>query len=233
APAPPFAEARVQAPTPPAVVSLDGAIPLTLHVEPVEMISGVDVIVSSENTYLEMSKRFHNTLSAALRRAGARLGESGELLDDTVHRELVQWQREHSGNGLPVAPGTVAATGPGELRHSGVRRIYHAAVAIPEADGTTYRVGPESVGRGVHNVFRVAVRERRLFTPPLRRIAFPLFGAGRGQVDPAESFAWLWSSIEREARLGDLRPREWDLHIITRSPASAAAVIDGFGHGPP
>jgi O-acetyl-ADP-ribose deacetylase (regulator of RNase III) len=196
------------------------------------MFRGVDVIVSSENTYLEMSKVFGDTLSAAVRRAGARLGESGEVLDDTVSRELARWQQEHARSGLAVAPGTVAPTGPGELRRSGTRRIYHAAVAVPEANGRAYRVTPEAVARAVHNVFRLASRERWRFAPPLRSIAFPLFGAGRGGVPPGESFSWLWSSILREARFGESGPGAWELHVITRSTASASAVLERLGRRP-
>lgn len=219
-----------------AVLTIDaGGRPLTLHVGPVELLRDVDIVVTSENTYLEMSHFFRNTLSAAVRRAGARLGESGEVLDDTVHRELTQWKRGYGRIGLPVAPGTVAGTGPGAMRDAGVRRIYHAAVAIPEADGLAYRVTPDAVARAVNNVFRLAARERRQVTPPLRSIAFPLFGAGRGGLAPEESFAWLWSSIERNtARRGEPEagPGTWDLHVITRSARSSSAVLASFGRSP-
>ncbi|RKS77162.1 O-acetyl-ADP-ribose deacetylase (regulator of RNase III) [Actinomadura pelletieri DSM 43383] len=222
--------------TPLTVLKIDtGGKPLTLHVGPVELLRDVDVVVTSENTYLEMSRFFRDTQSAAVRRAGARLGESGEVLDDTVHRELTEWRREHGRIGLSVAPGTVAATGSGEMRDAGVRRVYHAAVAVPEAGGLAYRVAPDAVARAVKNVFRLAAQERRQVTPPLRSIAFPLFGAGRGGLAPEESFAWLWSSIERNTALrGDpwTGPFPWELHVITRSARSASAVLRAFGRPP-
>lgn len=202
--------------------------PVTLDFMPVEMISGIDVIVSSENVYLEASKIFRNSLSAALRRACAESTEAGQLIDDVIQRELTQWLRAHGRLGLPVAPGTVAATDAGRLRQAGVRRIYHSAVAVPRAGGSEYEISPETVARAVGNVFRLAEQERSQFEPPLRSIAFPLFGAGRGGLDPAESMSWLWAAVERE--LNDSALRRWELHIISQRPRDAQAVIRHFGH---
>ncbi len=204
-------------PRSPAVIRLRR---VTFDFMPVEMIKGVDAIVSSENVYLEASKIFRNSLSAALRRACAETTDSGEIVDDVIQRELADWMREHGRPGLPVAPGTVAATGPGRLRTSGVRRIYHAAVAVPIGDGNEYELSPEAVARAVHNAFGLALREQ----PPLRSIALPLFGAGRGGLDAAESLSWLWSALEREL---DADPA-WNVHLIARSPATAQAIIGHF-----
>jgi O-acetyl-ADP-ribose deacetylase (regulator of RNase III) len=201
--------------------------PVTLDFMPVEMITGIDVIVSSENVYLEASKIFRNSLSAALRRACAESTEAGQVIDDVIQRELTQWLRAHGRLGLPVAPGTVAATDAGRLREAGVRRIYHSAVAVPRAGGSEYEIAPETVARAVNNVFRLAEQERSQFEPPLRSIAFPLFGAGRGGLEPTESMSWLWAAVERE--LHDSVPRRWDLHIITQSPRDAQAVFHHFG----
>ncbi|GLW61874.1 hypothetical protein Arub01_01180 [Actinomadura rubrobrunea] len=206
---------HARVPRSPAVLPLG---PVTLNYMPVEMIQGVDVIVSSENIYLEASKIFRNSLSAALRRACAEYGESGELLNDVIQAELTRWKQTHGRLGLPVAPGTVAATDPGRLREAGVRRVYHAAVAVPRPDGDGYEFSPEAMSRAVHNVFRLAEREK------LRSIAFPLFGAGRGGLDPAESLRWLWSAIDRERAAAS----RWDLHLITHTPRDAEAIIEHF-----
>ncbi|WP_157248212.1 hypothetical protein [Nonomuraea typhae] len=192
---------------------------LTLCRMPVQALRDVDILVSSENVYLEMSKIFKSSLSAGLRAAAARRNEAGELVDDVLQRELRDWLRAHAREGLAVAPGTVVATSSGELAWTGIRRIYHAATAIPRTHTNDYDVDPTGTLRAVRNAFRLAGQERETFTPPLRSICFPLFGAGRGGLDPATSFAYLWAGLEAEL------PGPWEVHLLTRSAASSAAVL--------
>lgn len=64
------------------------SMPVTVHVLPVELLTGIDVIVSSENTYLQMSKTFRDTVSGSLRRGAAIRGPAGEIIDDVLAREL-------------------------------------------------------------------------------------------------------------------------------------------------
>ncbi|MEU8147479.1 macro domain-containing protein [Nonomuraea sp. NPDC048901] len=205
--------------------------PVTLDFMPVELINGVDIVVSSENVYLEASKIFRNSLSAALRRACAEVNEAGEIVDDVIRRELTQWLRVNGRLGLPVAPGSVAVTEAGRMRRSGVRRVYHAAVATPCADGNQYEFSVEAMTQAVRNIFRLAEHERALFGPPLRSIALPIFGAGRGGLDPTQSLDRLWGAIEREIDADTLS--RWDLHIITHAPRDAEAVIRRFGQESP
>jgi len=114
--------------------------------------------------------------------------------------------------GLPVAPGTVAPGGPGQLARQRIRRIYHAAIATPIAGTNHYDVEPASIATAVRNVLALARAERSLLDPALRSIAFPLFGAGRGALDPAVSLAWLWAALERNVR--EFGP--WEVHFVTR-----------------
>jgi hypothetical protein len=194
---------------------------LTLHVMPIELIRGIDVVVSSENVGLEMSKLFRPTVSAALRRAGARRNPAGEIVDDTIQRELIEWVRRHGHIGMPVAAGTVVVTGAGALINEGVRRIYHAAVAVPHPDANDYSVAPDAVAIAIRNVFRLAAKENEEHDPPLVSVCFPLFGAGRGGVDAATSFSWIWAALDQELRPDD----PWRLHLVTHSSQQAEEVI--------
>jgi O-acetyl-ADP-ribose deacetylase (regulator of RNase III) len=189
---------------------------------PVQALRNVDILVSSENIYLEMSKIFKSSLSASLRSAAALRNEVGELLDDVLQRELHAWVRAHGREGLSVAPGTVVPTSSGELAALGVRRVYHAATAIPKTHTNDYDVEPTGVLHAVRNVFRLARQERALFSPPLASICFPLFGAGRGGLEPEISFAYLWPGLEPEIC------RDWDIHLLTRSAAGCTAVLRGL-----
>ena len=153
-------------------------VPITVHTCSVEMLTGIDVIVSSANTYLELAHTFTTSLSARLRRAASRKGPSGEILDDTLARELSAWMSQHGRTGLTVAPGTVVPTSAGDLAQRGIVRIYHAAVVAPRPGTNQYDIDLANISLAVANVFRLARTERAEY-PGLRSVCLPLFGAGR------------------------------------------------------
>ncbi len=199
-------------------VPVDARSTVTLHVSPIELLRDIEVLVSSENVYLEMSKTFRPTVSGALRLAAAVRDPAGEIVDDVLARELAAWLRAHGRPGLPIRPGTVVPTPPGALAARGVRRIYHAAVATPLDD--TYEVRPESIARAVSACFALARAERDRYEPALSSICFPLLGAGRGGLAPAVSATWLRWAIRDELA----RDARWRVHLVVRSREIAEAV---------
>lgn len=199
----------------------DTRLQLVVHIEPVELLSGVDIVVAPGNIYLELPQYFKSSVSAAVRRAAAIKGADGQIVVDVVGDELRSWVSKHGRPGLPVAPGTVAPTSSGEMAHQGVRRIYHVAIATPRPGINEYDVEPTAIAIGVRNVLATARAELRLFEPELRSVGFPLLGAGRGGLDPATSFAWLWSSLERDIR----EDGPWEIHFITRRRSVAAIIV--------
>lgn len=203
-----------------------GTVPFLLHVGPVELLAGIDVVVSSENTHLEMAKPFKGSFSGALRSAAARRDASGGIVDDVLARELAAWCREHGRPGLPVAPGTVVPTSSGALAVRGIRRIYHAAVVSPREGTNEYDVDGQAILRAVRNALALARQERGAFDPPLRSVCLPLFGAGRGGIDSTLSFAWIWAALQEE--LG--ADNSWEIHISTLRPDQAAMVLRKLLH---
>ncbi|MEU1557725.1 macro domain-containing protein [Streptomyces scabiei] len=199
-----------------------GDVLLTLHVAPIELVTGVDVLVSSENIYFEMSKTFRRTVSGSLRRAGATKDAVGRITDDVIARQLADWVRNFGVPGLPVAAGTVAVTSPGALAAQGVRRILHAAVATPSATGDGYQTAPAAVATAVRRAFQLAAAERRAGRAPLRSVALPLLGAGRGGLDARTSAETVVGTLEQVLRADP----DWSVHLVTRNPLSARAVID-------
>jgi O-acetyl-ADP-ribose deacetylase (regulator of RNase III) len=193
---------------------------VTVHVLPIELLRGVDVQVSTSNVYFEVSRIFGNTVSASLRRAAARTDAAGRVIDDVVQRELAAWVAGHGGLGTAVPPGTVAATAAGALAERGVRRIYHAAVAVPVGSGPSYVVEEAFIARAVHAVFATAALERESVEPPLASIGLPLIGCGRGGMDLDRSIRILWLALGEELR----RDPSWDVHIAVRRSEIAARV---------
>ncbi|MFF0430658.1 macro domain-containing protein [Streptomyces sp. NPDC004327] len=195
---------------------------ITVHVSSMELLRDIDILVSSENTHLEMSKTFRPTVSGALRRAAAIRDGAGEITDDVLARELADWLRAHGRTGLPVRPGIVVPTSPGALAERGVRRVYHAAVARPLADGTRYHVDPQTLADAVAAVFALADAERDAYDPPLTSLCFPLLGSGQGGLPPVKAARWLRWAVQEELR----RRPHWTVHFVARDPELAQLFND-------
>ncbi|MEU7317960.1 hypothetical protein [Streptomyces sp. NPDC007083] len=195
-------------------------VALTLHVHPVDLLRDVDVVVSPVNVHLALPERFKSSVAASLRRAAAVHGVTGDLQADPLNDELLGWASRHGAAGRAVLPGTVAATGAGALTGQGVRRIYHAAIAVPRAGTNDYDVLQSDVTRATSRALAVLAEERDRFDPPLRSVCFPLLGSGRGGLPYGASLAAVWAAVEADAARG----AGWDLHVVVRSPEAAALV---------
>ncbi len=187
----------------------------------VEQLRDVQVITSSENTYLLPARPFSSTLSGHLRRAAARRAVDGELVDDVVVRELEEWLRKHARPGWPVEPGVVVATSAGALEQHGVLAVLHAAVAIPRDEAGGYDVQRMAIARAVPRCFELARDVRRQAAETVESISFPLFGAGDGGVGVAEAASWCWTAVRHELAY-DL---SWRVHLTTWTAAETRAVL--------
>ncbi|MER5486466.1 hypothetical protein ABT024_25095 [Streptomyces sp. NPDC002812] len=193
---------------------------LTVHVHPVDLLRDVDVVVSPSNVHFALPEVYKSSIAASLRRAAAVHGMTGELLDDPLPAELHKWAEHHGTSGRAVRPGTVAATGAGALAAQGVRRIYHAAIAVPRAGTNDYDVLPADVTRAVSRVLALLAEERDRHVPPLRSVCFPLLGSGRGGLSYEVSVGAVWAAVEAELARG----ARWDVHFVVRTPRAAAVV---------
>ncbi|MGW0823825.1 macro domain-containing protein [Streptomyces sp. NPDC002845] len=211
APRPAVPDARTERPAVVPRIGLPGRAgnrPVTVHISPIELLRDIDILVSSENVHLEMSKSFRPTVSGALRRSAAVGCASEGPVADVLADELAAWVRARPGV-LPLHPGTVVPTGAGALAERGVRRVYHAVVAVP--DGLAYRVDPQHIANAVAACFARARQERADGRPGLRSICFPLLGAGRGGLERRTSAEWLRWAIE-DALTAD---PDWSVHVVT------------------
>ena len=86
----------------------DVSLRLVVHVEPVELMSGVDIVVAPTNVFLELPQHFKSSISAAVRRAAAiRTGAS--------ERRLTSLRSFHGGLRYGICKGW-AAMAPAEER---------------------------------------------------------------------------------------------------------------------
>ncbi|MFF8815440.1 hypothetical protein [Streptomyces pactum] len=204
--------------------------PVTLHVHPADLLRDVDVVVSPTNTYFALPEPYKASVAASLRRAGALRGPTGELIEDRIHEELRGWLARHGAAGRPVPPGTVVPTDSGALRRQGVRRVYHAAVAVPRPGTNDYDVLPADITRAATRALALLAEESDRFDPPLTSLCFPLLGAGRGGLPHAASVAAVWAAVEAEWARG----ARWEIHLVVRAPSRARVVerlLLGGGRG--
>ncbi|MFF4161506.1 hypothetical protein [Streptomyces sp. NPDC001678] len=196
------------------------AVPMTVHVHPVDLLRDVDVVVAPTNVFFALPEPYKSSVSASLRRAGAVRGVTGDVLEDRIQDDLRAWAARQGALGRPVPPGTVAATGSGALTGQGIRRIYHAAVAVPRGGTNDYDVQPADVTRAATRALAILAEEQHEFRPPLRSVCFTLLGAGRGGLPYGTSVGALWAAVEAELARG----ARWDVHFVVRNPSAAALL---------
>lgn len=199
---------------------LGHASTITLHVHPVDLLRDVDVVVSPTNTFLSLPEVYKSSVSASLRSAGAVRDCAGGLIEDRVHDEVRDWVLRHTAPGRSVLPGTVVPTSAGALAGQGVRRIYHAAVAVPRPGTNDYDVQPDDITRASARALALLAAERDAFDPPLRSVCFPLLGSGRGGLRHEASLRAVWAAIEAELARGSRDA----IHLVVRDPARADLV---------
>lgn len=180
---------------------------------------GIDVLVNSENDYMQMARFFESrTVSSILRQYGA--VQQGGRFEDTLQAEL-DWQLQ--GRWRPVTPGEVFATSSGrpESRLSSLlktRYVLHVAAVqavLSEATVVPFKQVDQidSCVRGCLGKLADINAQRGIISPPdtvqrqeqenraakgddtVRSILFPLFGTGRGGADAAEVLPAMLSGL--------------------------------------
>ncbi|MFD8993356.1 macro domain-containing protein [Streptomyces abikoensis] len=195
-------------------------VPVSMHVHPVDLLRDVDVVVAPANVFFALPEPYKSSVAASLRRAGAVRGVTGDILEDPIRDELRAWAERQGALGRPVPPGTVAATGAGALTGQGIRRLYHAAVAVPRGGTNDYDVQPADITRAATRALAILAEEERAFRPPLRSVCFTLLGAGRGGLPYRTSIGALWAAVEADLARG----ARWDVHFVVRNPSAAALL---------
>lgn len=140
----------------------------------------IDVLVNSENNYMQMARIFESfTLSSKLRLHGSRRKADGRLVDDTVQQELNQQIKQPGGNfQIPIEWGCVVPTHAGHpdsnLAKNGARYIFHT-VAVRVESGTKNNqdairaIDDGKIGEAVSNCLRQAMeinRSNGVISPP-------------------------------------------------------------------
>jgi O-acetyl-ADP-ribose deacetylase (regulator of RNase III) len=198
----------------------DGALALHVAAGDVAQVYGIDVLVSSENDYMQMARFFESrTVSSTLRRRGAQLRDG--RFDDTIQKEI-DWHLE--GRVRPLQPGECVVTSAGG-RHSDLvmfnaaKYIVHVAAVqtvIAEARvapfyqphqivdcvrGVLLKIGEINRCHGIvspagtdpHQLQEALAKDAYV---PIRSVIFPLFGTGQGGADKGEVIELMLDGLQ-------------------------------------
>lgn len=163
--------------------------PCTLHLTAGNITEAqpVDVLVNSENVYMQMQRVFApKSVSKQIRLDGARVRGRHYIEEDTIQQELNDQLFGAKGGGVPVSQGTVLVTSSGydrsKLRQRGVDYVFHVAVVEATTDREFPVENPEVVKECVRNCFQ-KILELDDPDQPIRSIIFPVLASGNAGLD--------------------------------------------------
>lgn len=230
--------------------------PATIYLATGDMLSvhNVDVMVNSENNYLQMARAFEtDTISGTLRFMGSKRQAGDRILEDTVQIELDQ-QVEAEG-GRPLGMGQVLPTHAGHVeselqKEAGARYIFHVSTVRvrqediqklqPITDDSTIT---QAVIRCLNQIRKInseqgvispagtpqhdaeiAIRDAGTFAP-VRTIVFPLFGTGHGGRSAYEVIPPMLAGFEEFLRNRDADQQIAEIYLCAYTQDDRDAAI--------
>ncbi len=142
-------------------------------------LSEAEVVVTSENTELNLGSLRGTSVSGRMRRAAATFHVDGTLNKDPIFESVSQWKSAQGTNG-PYALGTCFASPPFNATTQGIKAIVHA-------------VALEKLGNGSNKIDASAIRRIIEFTLDycrtngFRSVFIPVFGIGSGGLSVHET----------------------------------------------
>lgn len=162
----------------------------------IENLSDIDVVVSSENTDLQMARYYDTSMSGLLRYLDATKGMDGHVRDDNLNTTLLRTITEEQVK-LPVGAGAVIPSPTTELAKRGIRFVFHLA-SVKGTPGEGYHSVLDRLDRAVANAyerFGELSAEHRLSS-----MLFPVLGAGTAKRDPEEATHALLEAVHTQMR---------------------------------
>lgn len=160
---------------------------LVLAAGDITQTANVDVLVNSENVYMQMERVFdRQSVSKTIRRRGAKF-YGQQIQEDTIQQQLNEQLFSSVGTGVPVRLSDVLVTAAGhqksDLHRQHIKRIFHVAAVDAHLDNGLIRVKDRDVvKRCVVNCLQ-EIESRNVTGEALSSIIFPLLGTGIGGLE--------------------------------------------------
>jgi O-acetyl-ADP-ribose deacetylase (regulator of RNase III) len=148
----------------------------------VQDVEGIDVLVNSENTDLQLSRYYDPTMSGALRYLDAEKDAGGNIIRDAFRENLSQVLRDLKVS-PPAMPGAVIPVPTTGLQEKGAQFVFHVMAVRGVINSGYHPV--EQLDLCVKNPFRQFARLAKEY--PLKSMLLPLFGAGSAKLDPLQA----------------------------------------------
>lgn len=146
----------------------------------IESVTIADAWVSSENANMEMSRYFEPSISGVIRYYGAKKDPVGNVTEDTIANAL----RKAKGDTVYMPAASVLTTTAGELQQThNVKKIFHVAAVQGEVGVGYYPI--HNIQLCVTNTLK-KVDSADMEDVAIKKILFPLFGAGTAHGDLEE-----------------------------------------------
>ena len=166
---------------------------LVIRTGDIRYAANIDVLVSSENTDLQLARYYDPSVSGTLRYLDAERGMDGRVIRDALGEQLKSLVERHDIK-LPVMPGTVLAIPTTGLAARGIKHVFLAAVVRGEGPGAGYSAVAQTEAENC--VRECFLRFNALSQAgPLESILFPVFGAGTAKQDPEQAVGWFLPTL--------------------------------------
>ncbi|WP_340481172.1 hypothetical protein [Vibrio anguillarum] len=153
----------------------------------VENISDIDVVVTSENTNLDLGSISGTSVSGRIRKMAASFDEKNTLVRDNLNDFITAWKKEH-GLG-PFTKGRCIISPPFNADQHGIKSIVHA-IAIEKNAGKPANIDFSAI----KTIVKYSINHT--LNSNYNSVFIPVFGLGSGQVEQEDAINYTVDAIK-------------------------------------
>ncbi len=153
----------------------------------VENISDIDVVVTSENTNLDLGSISGTSVSGRIRKMAASFDEKNTLVRDNLNDFITAWKKKH-GLG-PFTKGRCIVSPSFNAEQHGIKSIVHA-IAIEKNAGKPANIEFSAI----KDIVKYSIKHT--LDSNYNSVFIPVFGLGSGQVEQEDAINYTVDAIK-------------------------------------
>lgn len=153
-------------------------------------ISGIEIVVTSENTDLNLGSINGTSVSGRIRHLAASWNAMGQLAKDNLEDFIRNWKTRHQRGNFPLGY-CVVSSNPYQAASKGIKTIIFAVAIQKNADGTS-TIDEAAINRIVDKAVDTAISlgQRTLF--------IPIFGLGSGNIQQRKALKITTNAVKEK-----------------------------------